>query len=254
MTTILKTPATSSKLRRRWPLFFFPAIILLGLGLSLPEYYHRNTGVSESVGSVRDGKLINGWLMPHVGKNFHYFSGLSYYLLDNAYVHSSVYHTLMQAYKICETTCPGTMFRLMECSDKDGGRMWFHWTHQNGMSADFMVPTKRGTNKSVLSDYAGLTHYLLKFNTDGQLTLSPKTQIDFDAMAFHILALDDAALANGLRIRKILLHTDLHDNLINTPAGYLLASRNLRFIPHLSELVNRFHDDHYHVDFELVTE
>jgi penicillin-insensitive murein endopeptidase len=95
-------------------------------------------------------------------------------------------------------------------------------------------------------------HYLLKFDADGNLFLSPKTQIDFEAMAQHLLALDDAARENGLRIRKILFHTDLHDNLFSTPAGQELARRELRFIPRLSELVNRFHDDHYHVDFGFV--
>jgi penicillin-insensitive murein endopeptidase len=105
-----------------------------------------------------------------------------------------------------------------------------------------------------LSDYAGLVHYLLKYSPDGQLKLSRKTEIDFEAMAQHLLAIDDAATKNGLSIRKILFHTDLHDELFSTPSGRLLAQRDLRFIPQLSDLVNTFHDDHYHVDFKLETE
>jgi penicillin-insensitive murein endopeptidase len=248
------SPSAVKQRKRKWRRYFFGALILTGIGLSMPEHFHKNSGVSRSIGSVRDGSLENGWLVPHKGPNFHYFSGVSYYLLDNAYVHSSVYNTLMQSYKTCETTCPGTLFRLMECSNKNGGQMWFHWTHQHGLSVDFMVPTKRGETKTRLSEYTGLAHYLLGYNKDGKLIVSPKTEIDFEVMARHMLALDDAAKANGLRIRKILFHTDLHDNLFSTPSGQELATRNLRFIPRLNDLVNRFHDDHYHVDFETANE
>lgn len=220
--------------------------------LSLPEVFHQNKGVSESIGSVRDGKLINGWLLPHSGSNFHFFSGFSYYILNNGYVHSSVYQTVMDAYATCAVTSPGTTYRLMECSGKKGGRMIFHWTHQNGLSVDFMVPKKRGTTKTLLSNYAGLAHYLLKFSPHGKLSLSKKTEIDFEAMAAHLLALDDAARANGLRIRKILFHTDMHEALFQTPSGQKLLQRDLRFISRLDDLVNRFHDDHYHVDFDFL--
>ena len=70
-------------------------------------------------------------------------------------------------------------------------------------------------------------------------------------MARDLLAIDDAAKLNGLRIRKILFHTDLHDELFNSPSGKILSQRELNFIPHLNNLVNRFHDDHYHIDFEF---
>src|SRR5688572_27517500 len=129
------------KIRKRWILFFI--LILAVCILSIPEIIHENKGVSISTGSVRNGKLQNGWLMPFSGKNFHYFSQVSYFLLNNAYVHSDVHATLMDAYKSCEKTCPGREFVLMECSQKRGGRMLFHWTHQNGVSADFMVPKKK---------------------------------------------------------------------------------------------------------------
>jgi hypothetical protein len=119
------------KIKKRW--YALTGISVLFVILSLPEIYHTNAGVSESIGSVRDGKLRNGWLIPHKGPNYHYFSGFSYYILDNAYVHSSVYQTVIDAYKTCETTSPGTVYRLMECSGKRGGGMLFHWTHQNGL-------------------------------------------------------------------------------------------------------------------------
>lgn len=237
------------KVKKRW--IFLIGIVFLCTLLSIPEITHINSGASESVGSVRDGKLNNGWLMPFQGENFHYFSRFSYYILDNAYVNSRVYQTLIDAYAECVHTCPGREFILMECTRKHGGQMLIHWTHQNGTSVDFMVPVKRGNEKDVLSNKAGLFHYLFQFNRDGEFTLSRKTTIDFEAMARHILALDDAARKNGLHIYKILFNTNMHDELYNTPGGQEIKRRNIRIIPQLSDLVNRYHDDHYHVDFDL---
>jgi penicillin-insensitive murein endopeptidase len=68
------------------------------------------------------------------------------------------------------------------------------------------------------------------------------------------MALDDAAKGQGLRIRKIIFNTNLHDELFSTPSGKLLAERHLNFIPHVSEFINTVHDDHYHVDFEIIRE
>ena len=237
------------KVKKRW--IFLGATIILMVGLSIPEMVHTNAGASESVGSVREGKLHNGWLMPFKGNNFRYFSRLSYYILNNAYVNSKVYDVLMDAYASCETSCPGKEFVLMECTRKRGGRMLIHWTHQNGTSVDFMVPTNRADGKSSLSNKAGMFHYLFQYNAEGKFKLSPKTEIDFETMAKHILALDDAAKKNGLGIHKILFNTYLQDELYNTTAGKELKARDIRIKPVLSELINRYHDDHYHVDFDL---
>jgi len=237
------------KVKKRW--IYLGGTVLLFALLSIPEITHTNRGISESVGSVRDGKLRNGWLMPFEGKNFRYFSRFSYYILNNAYVNSKVYDVLMDAYQACETSCPGKEFVLMECTRKRGGRMLIHWTHQNGTSVDFMVPTKRADGKKSLSNRAGMFHYLFQFNPEGQFTLNKKTEIDFETMATHILAIDDAARKHGLSIHKILFNTNLQDELYATPAGQEILQRGIRIIPHLSDLINRFHDDHYHIDFDL---
>ena len=227
-------------------------LLLSMITCSIPEIVHKNQGVSTSVGNARNGKLENGWLMPYSGNNFHYFSPFSYYILNNAYVHSAVHSTLLEAYERCETSCPGKTFVYMECTRKKGGKMLFHWTHENGMSVDFMTPKLNNGNSNVLSNKAGLFHYLFGFDADGKFRLNPNTQIDFETMARHLNALDDAAAKNGLRIRKILFHTDLHDDLFKSEAGKELAKRQLNFIPRLNNLVNRFHDDHYHVDFDIL--
>lgn len=166
-------------------------------------------------------------------------------------MHHDVHAALTDAYKTCETTCPGKEFILMECTKRKGGNMIFHWTHENGTSVDFMVPVLKGANQNVWPNKTGLAHYLLKFDENGRFTLGKNIRIDFETMARHLIALDDAAKKNGIRIRKVLFHTDLHEELFNTPSGKILAERDLNFIPHLSNLINKLHDDHYHVDFDL---
>lgn len=238
------------RVKKRWIILSI-LIVVLGL-LSIPELVHKNKGVSTSVGSVRNGSLENGWLIPFKGNNFQYFSRFSYYILNCGYVNDKVFHTIMEAYQECEITCPEQKFRLMECTRKKGGNMLFHWTHENGTSADFMVPVKRGQKRNVLSDHFGLFHYLLPFNAKGQFSLNPKTEIDFEIMARHIIALDDAAAKNGLRIRKLLFNTHMLDKLFSTQSGREIQNREI-FIPRrLNNLVNRLHDDHYHVDFESI--
>ncbi len=237
------------KVKKRW-IFLIGTVILFSL-LSIPEITHTNSGQSESLGSVRDGQLKNAWLMPYKGNNFRYFSRFSYYILNNAYVNSKVYATLTEAYQACETTCPGREFILMECTRKHGGQMLIHWTHQNGTSVDFMVPKISRDGKTMISNHAGLFHYLLQFNKDGQLSLNHQTVIDFESIAKHILALDDAAKRHGIRIHKILFNTNMHDELFSTPSGKKLQERNIPIRSHLNDLINSYHDDHYHVDFDL---
>ncbi len=139
----------------------------------------------------------------------------------------------------------------MECTGKHGGRMLIHWTHQNGTSVDFMVPVVNGDESGSWINRLGLLHYLLTFNEYGQFSLGHKTVIDFETMARHILAIDDAAKEHGLRIRKILFNEYMHDELFATPSGKIVEERHLNIIPHLNNLINMVHDDHYHIDFEF---
>ena len=227
-------------------------VLILIVLLSLPEINHRNVGVSSSNGGYRNGSLENSYLTPFSGPNFAYFSLSSYYLMDNAYVHHKVYKTLIDAYKICEKNTPDTFFHHMECSDKKGGQLLLHRTHQNGLSIDFMVPKKRNGKANSMWDKIGLLHYLLDFNDDGVLKIDKKTEIDFDAMGKHLAALDDAAQNNGLRIRKVIFKIELKDDLFASEEGKLLQERGIYFVRRLNDFINKVHDDHYHVDFERI--
>jgi len=222
------------------------------LFLSIPEIIHKNKGKSESIGSVRNGSLKNGYLMPYSGTNFSYFSPFSYYILNNAYTHQKVYNTIIQAYKTCENTCPGIKFGLMETSDKHGGKLMIHRTHQNGLSADFMIPKKRKEKQSRVLDRLGLSHYLLFFDDDGKNNIAKSISLDFESMGKHIIALDDAAKTNGLAIRKIILKIALKDDLLATEAGKEISRRGIYIVQNLSDIVDTVHDEHYHIDFRFL--
>ena len=225
--------------------------LLCPIALSIPEFIHKNSGESTSTGSVRGGGLENGYLLPFCGNNFRYFSFSSYYLANNAYVHHLVYQTVLDAYKTCEKTAPGIVFGLMESSDKNGGDMLIHRTHENGLSVDFMIPRKRKGRQFKWLDYLGWFHYLLEFDNQGKFKANKQIEIDFEAMAKHILAIDKAAQANGLSIRKVILKIELQDDLFNTPTGKLLQERDIYFVKRLFHMANVVHDDHYHIDFKI---
>ena len=226
-------------------------LLVLALGLSVQQVFHKNKGVSISKGSPGNGSIENAYLLPYFGKNYSYFSPTSYFILDDAYVHSSVYHTIKDSYKECQKTCPGKQFKIMESGRQKGGKMLIHYTHQNGMSVDFMTPLKRKEKQFFPLDYLGAWHYLLQFNTKGESTIQKSVEIDFETMAKHIIALDNAAKKNDLRIKKVLLKINLKDDFFATDSGKELRRRGIYFAQSLPKHVDNVHDDHYHIDFEL---
>ncbi len=233
----------------KWPAIIFAVVYFFA---AIPEIQHKNDGESKSIGSVRAGKLENAWLVPFSGKNFKFFSGLSYFVFNNGYTHSKTCRTILDAYKICETTCPGIFFRIDECSDKNGGKMLIHRTHQNGMSVDFMTPKKRGASQSTILDHLGYFDYLQDFDENGRFCFAKSIQLDFETMARHILALDDSARKNGLRINKVIFMLELKDDFYATLSGKKVKERGIYFAQNLPYWTNRVHDDHYHVDFEEI--
>ncbi len=144
-------------MKARWAILLLAAFCFAS---AIPEWRHQNSGESRVVGSVRNRAWKTAGLSP-IGKNFRYFSQASYYLFNNGYTGSKTCRTILEAYQTCETTCPQTAFRLMECSDRYGGRLLIHRTHQNGTSADFMVPKKRGTRAGAFFDHLDYFHYLI---------------------------------------------------------------------------------------------
>jgi penicillin-insensitive murein endopeptidase len=219
--------------------------------LSLIDVLYRKYStdtISTSKGSVSDGSLQNGALMPFSGANFRYFDTISY-LARRAFVNNQVKLTILETYDSL-LTCSSTFFGLMECSNEEGGKLYPHRTHQNGLSVDFMVPIlKNGKPNNDLNDL-GVDHYFMQFDDDGVYQKDPAYRIDFNTIALHLFILQDYAEANNLKIDKVLMKIALKDNLFATPNGKKLRNSGMYFATKLTPLIDNLHDDHYHVDFK----
>lgn len=226
-----------------------PLIVLLAISIQAPGQQNDN-GISTSAGQHHKGSLKNGRRIPRKGTNFKYFSRLSYYILGSAHVHAKVHATVLDSYKNLEQKYPGRKFRIMECSKKKGGKMLLHRTHQNGLSIDFMTPLLSGNKKQKHYDRLGILRYTLDFDEEGKR--NSKVCIDFNTMAEHLLALEKHARRNGLKIKKVIFKIELKDDLFATEAGKKLKAKGIYFARILTPVLNKVHDDHYHVDFELL--
>lgn len=212
----------------------------------------KGSGKSESVGEVNNGSLVNGRKFPFSGDNYSYFSRISYAFFNRAWIHEQILKTCLDAYKICEKTCPDHKFLLMECSHKNGGRMYPHRTHQNGTSIDFGTPLIKDGKQFFRDKHYGLFHYIMSFDEDGNYNGKKGVKIDFEIMGKHLLALDEAARKNGMYIKKVILKIDLKDNFFESESGKKIKKKNIYFAQSLPKLVDNQHDEHYHVDFSFL--
>ncbi len=214
-------------------------------------FYNKNKGDdkrSNSFGVVSNGKLENGKLIPFYGKNFSYFDKGSY-LSGRGYVNDKVLVTLLESYKQLETLVPNRHFYIMESANKEGGKLYPHRTHQNGLSVDFMMPLTQGNKPYSQLDSLGTGHYLLAFNNNGEYGYNKSVKVDFNLMAQHILILNKEAEKVGLKIKKVIIKTEYKDELFATEYGKKLKASGIYLVKRLSKLINALHDEHYHVDF-----
>ncbi len=226
--------------------------ILVGIALfAAPKFFYKNDGKSISNGKPENGSLQNAYLLPRKGPNFAYGSWFSYYILGHGYVNSKVYQTISDTYSELQTIYPNKKFFILECSRKNGGKMFPHRTHQNGLSVDFFTPLIKNGNSKYYRSF-GIFRYALNFISNGTSRLNSKVKIDFNTMTRHILVLEKNARKNGLRIKKVIFNTALRDSLFSTENGKILKKKNIYFARNLSPQLNRLHDDHYHIDFEPI--
>ena len=64
-----------------------------------------------------------------------------------------------------ESYSPTRKYLLMECSNKHGGKIFPHRTHQNGLSVDLSMPFIQNSKPYYGFDTLGGPHYFLDFNT-----------------------------------------------------------------------------------------
>jgi penicillin-insensitive murein endopeptidase len=221
--------------------------------IQIATYYNENKGndlPSNSIGTYSKGSLENGKLIPFKGKNFTYFDTQSY-LNGRAFLNDKVLNTLLKSYKQFETLLPERMFHVMECSNQHGGKLFPHRTHQNGLSIDFMMPLIKDGKPFYGLDTLGADHYFLEFDNNGVYKEDPTISIDFNLVAHHILILNKVAKVLGVKLTKIIINTDLKDELFTTKFGKILKTSGIYVVQKLSPLINSLHDDHYHIDFEI---
>lgn len=211
---------------------------------------HKNNSLpSESVGVVSKGSLKNGKLLPFSGTNFYYFDEKSY-LSGRAFANHKVYNTILRSYKVLEDYYPNRKFRIMECSNESGGKMWPHRTHQNGMSSDFMMPKLKSNQPYYGLDSLGIKHYWLSFDDNGKYTKDDSIIIDFEKIAHHILILNMEGKNQGLKISKVIIKVAYKDELFIGKYGQLLKNSGIYIVKSLTPEINAVHDDHYHIDFQ----
>lgn len=208
---------------------------------------------SQSIGTVSDGQLIDGVKIPLKGENYFYFDDLSYQM-DRAYLNDKVLNTLLDGYQLMKDQYPERTFGIMEGSNKNGGPIPPHQTHQNGTSVDFMTPLLAHEKPFTELDHIGASHYLLEFNDDGTYSKNKEVLIDFDCIAAHILALQEAGKQYGTYVKKVIFKIELKDELFASPNGQKLKESGIYFAQKLTQKVNEVHDDHYHVDFGFTNE
>lgn len=233
-------------------LFIFISFIGFCQTSKIGKYINDNKDnelASISKGSVSEGSLINGKLFPFSGPNFHYFDTLSY-INNRAYLNHKVKEAVLETYTDLKNEMPDRQFCIMECSNKNGGKITPHRTHQNGLSIDFMVPLLKNQKPYYGLDTIGRKHYFLDFNEQGQYSFDTSVYIDFDLIAKHIILLNKQLNKRKLKISKVIFKIELKDKLYATPNGKLLKKSGIYLAQQLTPLINGLHDDHYHVDFE----
>ena len=220
--------------------------------LKIVAFYNKNSQVesqSKSKGSVSNGKLENGKIMPFYGKNFTYFDQDSY-LASRAFTSDIVKKIVLDAYEELHLEYPERKFFLMELSNQEGGEIYPHRTHQNGLSVDFMMPKTQNGAPNYSLDTLGKEHYFLSFKDQGEYVEDPTIKVDFDLIAHHILILNEMAEKYDYFIEKVIIKIEYKDELFQTPHGQLLEKSGIYIVKNLSLLINSIHDDHFHIDFK----
>lgn len=205
---------------------------------------------AESVcrGTTSKGRLENGCRLPGYGENFSAYSTLGR-LLGRTWVHCTVAEIVVDAYEELARTRPDRRFVYGETGLAAGGRFEPHKTHQNGLSVDFFVPVVNGRDRPAVlaTTAANKWGYDVEIDDRGR---AGDLRVDFETMAAHLLALQRAARARGVGIRRVIFDPGLQPHLHATEAWPEIAGK-VRFSTRRAWVR---HDEHYHVDFEVPCE
>jgi penicillin-insensitive murein endopeptidase len=196
-------------------------------------------------GDSVSGRLEGGVRLSYSGDNYRAYSMVGF-TLGRTYVHSIVRDIMRDAYTELAKSRPDLRFIYGESGWAKGGRFQPHRGHSNGTAVDFFVPVRSSDGKvSQLSiSPFNLFGYATQFDRDGR---SASNTIDFEAMALHLLALERAARARGIAIRRVIFDINLQPKLAAIGPGREVLKR----IAFNKQQAWVRHDEHYHVDFRV---
>jgi penicillin-insensitive murein DD-endopeptidase len=197
-----------------------------------------------SFGGGNCGKLEGGTALPCSGPNFDALAGVDCTLGRN-YVHPLVAQTVVDAYGLMRAKLPQRIWQYGETGKKNGGSLWPHKSHQNGLAVDFFMPVvdAAGKPEQLTGSVLNKLGYALEFDQRGHLD---GLDIDWSAVGQHLLALEAAGRAHDVRIERIIVTPAYHERLfVQTP-----ELRRLEPLFMKKEAWVR-HDEHYHVDFAI---
>jgi penicillin-insensitive murein endopeptidase len=197
---------------------------------------------SVSYGTPDSGSMEHGKRLPTSGSNFRTYSRLGAALGRNS-LNGKVRDVVVEAYAQLAKTHPELRFVYGETGWPSGGRFKPHRTHENGMSVDFMVPVRKDGRITTISTAPWRKFgYVVEFDSTGS---AGKVSIDFEAVALHLAALDEAATAHGLTVQRVIFAPEFIPKVEAVPGAWRLVDR----LPWFQGTPWVRHDEHYHVDF-----
>lgn len=200
---------------------------------------------SVSTGVSWKGDLEHGKRLPNSGANYHCVSYLFTALGRNG-VHSALRSLTIDVYDSLFKINPKWRFLYGETGWVNGGKFWPHYTHQNGLVIDFMVPVlncKDSSSSVIPSHIFNRYGYACEFDSLGRYK---DHCIDFEAMAAHLYLLQEMGKSRGLHIGRIIFEPNYLPQLYATKYGESIKS--IRFVYNKGWVR---HDDHYHTEFSL---
>ncbi|TWI67486.1 penicillin-insensitive murein endopeptidase [Pseudoduganella lurida] len=199
---------------------------------------------SRCFGSSANGRIEDAVRLPLSGPNYAAYSTAGT-MAGRTYVHTTVAKIIAGSYALLHQALPGNVFVYGETGAPTGGRFKPHRTHQNGLAADFFVPVRDATGRSVaLPTDTPRLGYDIDFDAAGR---HGDYTLDFDAMAQHLFRLDAAAHAHGSGIAQVVFDPALLPKLFATPRGAWLKQH----LPFRTALREASPSGHYHVEFSL---
>jgi penicillin-insensitive murein DD-endopeptidase len=241
--------AAFRKARRERALVIVPVLLVVVLfSFFVLAPVEGTTAESVCRGTTANGRLEHGCRMPAGGENYSAYSSLGRFL-NRTWVHCAVAAVAEDAYGALVESSPDKRFVYGETGWPSGGRFRPHKTHRNGLSVDFMVPVLDAEGRSVPLPTSALNRFGYDVEFDGKGRYEG-LRIDFEALAAHLAALDEAAREHGIGIDRVIFDPQLQPFLHGTESWPAIAG-GIRFSTHPAWVR---HDEHYHVDFRIPCE